>query len=151
MLVLPTLEFDYQITTVSDALSASASTFCQWFLIAFLGFEPCLSFGIAHLTSAVVRWLVVTGYCVRDGYDLSVVVEKVEGEDGKMVYVLDEMVSLSKQIGVLTFVVIFSKELYFIGFLSKAGFNGELTLIRNFGNLASLFIFTPINVTKKYL
>lgn len=147
-LVEPILEFDYKFSTISEAIGFSVFTFMQWILIVIVKFEPCSSFGISTLVSAVSRFLVVAYLTIgSEKYSVFMTLEKTQyGEEAELGYVSQEMVDLSKQSASASFVLSILREVYYISFLSSADFMGQLTLIRSFGNLIQRFIFAPINV-----
>lgn len=151
-LVDPILDFEYEFSTYSEAIGFSTFTFMQWILIVLVKYEPCTSFGISTLISAVLRFGVVVYLSNKSGkYGVFFSLEKTsyEGEEGEK-YVNQDMVDLSKQSASASFVLSMLREVYYISFLSGATFMGQLTLIRSFGNLIQRFVFAPINVKQIY-
>ena len=147
-LVTPTLQFNYKIVTISEAVSFSVNTFSQWTLISLMGVDPCVAFGLSYLLGSITRAVIALYFCLKESYPIDFQLKPLKTSKSETRYVLEEMVKIAWQIAPMSYFLNFFTQIYFVTFLSKAEFNGELTLIRKFEDLATRFIFSPIDVKK---
>ena len=101
LLVEPTLNFQYKILTVSEALGLTFNTLTQFVLISVLKYHPFLGYGLASLASEFLKIIVIVVMTKRESQsanlDFNLKLKFVEIH-GQKKYLTEEQVDLSSQI-----------------------------------------------------
>lgn len=146
-LVYPILDFNYNISALSESVGFTVNTLLQFGLIRLLDIDACLAFGISIIISSLVRIGIIIYMCKREhDYPVGLTLEKIQFVKGKNGFVLPEMATMAKQVSFISFLASFTDQFYVSLFLKNTSFIGKIALIKNFSNVVIRFIFSPIDV-----
>ncbi len=99
LLVEPTLNFQYTILTLSEALGLTFNTFTQFALISVLKYHPLLGYGFAILGSEIIKIIAILILTKREnntsGIDFCLRLEPIQIK-GQFKYLTEDQIELSK-------------------------------------------------------